>query len=387
LQPSQVVNVGNTTASLLASNASQLLVSADGQSDGPQTITITDPISGAFSMMTNVLTFGAASTDKIVLLQGANPPTPIGTQATNPVVVRVVQFDGVTPVNGATVAWSATNGIALGVCGGTSSCSISSDESGVASTSVTPTAAGVGTIAATLAPGVYSPPQSVSATLLATTSSSSAIGVTTPYLWIAQGASLSVPLTARVVNNGIPQNDVTINFIIVQGSGSLSASSANTNSGGYASVTLNVTNLIANIQISACVAQGNSPCATINGTAIVPSQLQSVAGATQVVSGSTFQPLTVRVTDSASPPDPIRGASVLFQSTVLRLAGDDLGSGGQSGMPTILSESISTVQSGINGLASIVPSIGSFTGQLEVEVQISAGTAANLLDQLESFPP
>jgi hypothetical protein len=78
---------------------------------------------------------------------------------------------------------------------------------------------------------------------------------------------------------------------------------------------------------------------------------------------------------------------VLFQSTVLRLAGGNLVSGGQSGMPTILSESSSTVQSDINGLASIVPSIGSFTGQLEVEVQISAGTAANLLDQLESFPP
>ncbi len=56
------------------------------QSDGPQTITISDPVSGAFSIMTNALTFGAASTDRIVLLQGVNPPTPVGTQAANPVI-------------------------------------------------------------------------------------------------------------------------------------------------------------------------------------------------------------------------------------------------------------------------------------------------------------
>jgi len=63
---------------LLATNASQILVAAPAQSDGTQTITITDPVSGAFSIMTNVLTIGAASTDNIVLLQGANPPTLLG---------------------------------------------------------------------------------------------------------------------------------------------------------------------------------------------------------------------------------------------------------------------------------------------------------------------
>jgi hypothetical protein len=386
LEPSQVVTVGSANASLLASNASQLLVNAAGQNDGPQTITITDPISGAFSTMSNVVTFGASATDQILLLQGKNPPTPVGIQATYPVMVRVVQSDGLTPVNGATVGWSATNGVALGACGGASSCSVSSDETGMASTLVTPSVAGVGTVTATLAPGVYSPPQSVSGTLLAT-ASSLAIGATTPYFWIAQGASLSVPLTVRVASNGVPQNNVAVNFIVVQGSGSLSASNANTNSAGYATVTLSVTNLIANVQISACVAQGGTPCTTINATTIVPSQLQAVSGASQVVSGTVFQPLIVRVTDSASPPDPVLGASVLFQSTVLRPAGGNLVSGSQSGMPTILSESSTTVQSDINGLASIVPSLSPFTGQLEVEVQISAGTAPSLLDQLESFPP
>jgi hypothetical protein len=88
----------------------------------------------------------------------------------------------------------------------------------MASTWVTPAATGNAAITATLAPGVYSPAQSVAATMTAT-SSSSDIGVTTPYLWIAQGASVSVPLTARVVNLGAPQTGVTVNFAIAQGSG------------------------------------------------------------------------------------------------------------------------------------------------------------------------
>ena len=80
-------------------------MSVPAQGDGPQTIIITDSVSGAFSIMTDVVTFGAAATDQIVLVQGQNPSTPVGTQATNPVMVRVLAADGVTPVNGATVGW------------------------------------------------------------------------------------------------------------------------------------------------------------------------------------------------------------------------------------------------------------------------------------------
>ncbi|MFZ0773215.1 MAG: IPT/TIG domain-containing protein [Candidatus Sulfotelmatobacter sp.] len=391
--PSLNVTVGSTSVPLLATNSSQILVVAPAQSDGPQTITITDPVSGAFSMMTNVLTFGAAATDEILLLQGGNPPTPVGTQATNPVMVRVVASDGVTAVNGATVGWTTTNGATLSACGGASSCSVITDESGIASTWVTPTATGVATITATVAPGAYNPAQSASGTLLAT-SSPSEIGVTTPYLWIAQGASLSVPLTARVLSTGTPQSGVTVNFTITQGSGSLSSASAVTNSSGYASVTLTLTAFTANVQLSVCVAPGNSPCKTIYGNAVAPGllNLQAVAGAGQVATGSAFQPLTVRVTDSSTPPNPVLGASVLFQSTVLRPAGKDLTlvtgdpAVTQTGMLVILSASQSSVTSDANGLASFMPSVGSFTGPLEVEIQVSAGTSAALQDVMESFP-
>ena len=390
--PGLSVTLGGATAPLLATNASQMLAAAPAQSDGPQTITITDPVSGAFSIMTNALTFGAAATDLIVLLSGVNPPTPAGSPAANPVSVRVVASDGITPVNGATVGWSTTNGAALSACGGASTCSVISDESGMATTLVTPAAPGNAVITAALAPGVYTPAQSVAASLTVT-SSSLDIGVDTPNLWIAQGASLSMPLTARVVSLGAPQSGVTVNFTIAQGSGSLSSTSAVTDSNGYASVRLTVTNFTVTMKLNACVAPANNPCQNIfaNAVPVATLNLQAVAGAGQVVAGAAFQPLMVRVTDFSAPPNAILGASVLFQSTVLRPAGNDLtlapgSSVTQTGMPVILSASQSTAQSDINGVASFVPSVGSFTGSLEIQIQVSAGTTAALQDVMETFP-
>jgi hypothetical protein len=390
--PGLTVTVGSNSVPVLATNASQILIAAPPQSDGPQTITVTDPVSGAFSIMTNALTVGAAATDEIILLQGANPQTPIGTQATNPLSVRVVASDGVTAVNGATVAWTTTNGATLSACGGASSCSVMTDESGMASTWITPAAAGVATFTATLAPAAYNPAGSVSGSVTAT-SSAEEIGVTTPYLWIAQGASLSVPLTARVLTSGSPQSGVTVNFRIAQGSGSLSASSAVTNSTGFASVTLSLTNFTANVQVVACVASG-SPCQTVYGNAVAAAllNLQPVAGAGQVVTGQSLLPLTVRVTDSSTPPNPVLGASVLFQSTVMRPAGNNLTlvtgdpTVTQTGMPVILGATQTSTTSDTNGLANFLPSIGSFTGVLAIEIQVSAGTSATLEDVLESFP-
>jgi hypothetical protein len=391
--PGLDVMLGSIAAPLLATNAGQMLVVTPAQSDGLQSITITDPVSGAFSIMTDVLTFGAASTDQIILVQGGNPQTPVGTQATNPVIVHVVASDGITPVSGATVGWAATNGAELSICGGASACSATSDESGIASTWITPAATGDAAITATLAPGVYNTAQSVTTTLSAT-SSSLDIGVATPYLWIAQGSSLSLPLGAWVMSLGVPQSDVTVNFAITQGAGSLSSASAVTNNSGYASVTLTLANFTANVQLRACVAPGNAPCQIVYGNAVAPTMfnLQAVSGAGQVVTGAVFQPLIVRVTDSSAPPNPVLGANVLFQSTVLRPAGSNLTLApgdptvSPTGTPDILSVGQSIAQSDINGLASMLPSVGSFTGPLEIELQVSAGSTAVLQDELETFP-
>ena len=385
--------VGNTAATPFAFSAGKMILAAPAHEDGPLSIAITDPVSGASSVMTNVLTYGAAASDNIVLLGGINRSTPVGTLAANPMIVRVLAADGVTPVSGATIGWSASGGVQLSACGGASSCLASSDQNGVASTLLTPAAVGVATITATLAPGVYSSSPSVSVSLNATESASD-IGVLTPYVWIAQGATVSVPLTARVLSNGVPQNNATVNYTVVSGTGTLSAASAKTSSTGYATVTLTVAQVTALVQVTACVGPANTPCQTVyaNAVPLAQQRLQPVSGSGQISTGQAFEPITVRVTDSSSPPNAVLGASVSFLTTVLRPGGSSPSGGsgetnpGNPAMPVILAVSQSSVATDVDGLASIVPSAGKFCAPLKVDVGVTAGTNGWLDYPLEVFP-
>jgi uncharacterized protein (DUF736 family) len=383
--PRLTATIGSSAATLLQASAGQVIITAPAQADGMQSITLADPSTGGSTTLTDALTYGAAATDTIVLLSGGlNPQTPVGTQAANPITVRVLASDGVTPVAGATVGWSATNSVQLSACDGSSTCTVTTDQSGFATTRATPAIATASIITATLAPGVYSPAQSVSATLSAT-DPASAIGSLAQYTWIAQGATLSVPITVRILSNGVPQNNATVNFTLVNGSGTLGAPSAATNSNGYASVSLSLTQFSAAAQVNACLAPSNAPCQQIYFNIVPPAQLnlQSVSGSGQMSTSQPFQPIVVRVVDSASPPDPVLGASVSFQSIVMRPAGNSE----EPTTPVILNASQINVTSDSNGLANVTPSSAGFTGPLQVNVMATTGTNASLDYALELLPP
>lgn len=385
--------MGGTTLTQLGGSAGQMIVSVPARSDGLQSITVTDPASGASTTMSNVLIYGAAASDSIVLLYAGNSTTAVGTQAAKPVTIRVLAADGITPISGATVGWITTNNLQLSACAGATSCLVTTDQNGSATTFLTPAAAGASTVTATLAPGVYSPSKSVTATVNATESSSD-IGALTPNLWISQGATAIIPLTVRAVSNGSPRTGVQINFAIMSGSASLNGTNAQTNSNGYASVNLSVTQMQSEVKVSACVAPGNVPCAIFDANIVPLSQqkLQIIGGASQVSTGQSFQPVIVRVTDSQMQPNPVLGAPVLFQTTLLREGGTSPGIGdGETNsqnpaMPVILNVSQSATVTDSNGLANIVPSRGSFSPPFAVDVLVTAGTSAILDLPLQVLP-
>src|SRR2546429_1081176 len=177
--PKLQVSVANNNGNTLSASASRIEVAMpSGLQDGTASIQVTDPVSGAFSQMIGALTYGALSTDLLLLLQGAEPATPVGSAAANAIRVRAVAADGITPVSGATIAWSATNGLQFSACSGASSCSVLSDEAGESSSWVTPTATGQRTITIALAPLSYSPPQSQQATVVGTSSTLDLVAVT-----------------------------------------------------------------------------------------------------------------------------------------------------------------------------------------------------------------
>jgi hypothetical protein len=363
LQVSVAGNSGNT----LSASASHIEVAMPaGLQDGTASIQVTDPVSGGFSQMIGALTYGALSTDLLLLLQGAEPATPVGSAAANAIRVRAVTADGITPVSGATMAWSAANGLQFSVCSGGSSCSVLSDEAGESSSWVTPTATGQSTITIALAPASYSPPQSQQATVVGTSSTLDLVAVT-PTRWVGQGATLAVPLTVEALDLGVPKANVVVNFAITKGAASLSAGSGTTNASGFATITAQLTNQNADVQVSACVAPNNTPCQsfTLFSTPSSLWTLETVSGSSQVVpTGQSFQPLVVRVTDGSLAADPVMGVSVSFKTTLARVP--------ENGLPVILGSSQTQVVSTQDGLASIVPSAGS-VGPCDVFVTVSAG--------------
>ena len=185
-------------------------------------------------------------------------------------------------------------------------------------------------------------------------------------------------------------------FGLTLGSGTLSSSSAITNSNGYAAVMLTLTNVAAQVQVSACVGSTNNPCQSFYVTPVAASllKLQPVAGTGQAITlGQSYRPVIVRVTDSASPPDLVLGAPVAFQTTIMRPAGS-APSGGSGGgdaanpaLPVILSVTQTSAPSDANGQASLTPSTGGFSGPLEIQLSATAGTAAPMQYVLLAFPP
>jgi len=290
--------------------------------------------------------------------------------------------------------WSSTNGIEFSACGGASSCIVLTDTAGEASTWVTPTATGAGTITAELAPASYSPAQMQQTTLVGieTTLDLAAI---VPTRWIAKGATLGVPLTVEALDLGVPQANVAIKFTVTNGAASLSSSTATTNSSGLASVTAQVTSLTATVQVSACVSPANSPCQTFTLFAVPASawKLEAVSGTIQVVpNGQPFQPLVMRVTDGSSADNPVIGVNVTFVTTLERNPqgpgggpppGGDFA--GQDDMPVILGTSQTQVITGQDGLASIVPTVGSL-GPCNAFITVTAGSATAQFE-LENVDP
>ena len=393
-QANTAVTVGSANAQSLAASANQIMVTAAAKADGVQDLALIDPPTSASSILSGVVTYGAGPNDSLRLVAGANPGTPVGGQAPNPIRVQVLAPDGVTPIAGASVFFTSSPPVAFAACSGGGSCTVLTDQSGQASTLVSVLTSGTITITAQLAPASYTTPQQVHTTLLGTKSALD-LSLLSPYVRIAQGATLDLMLTARVLSNGVPVNGRSVNYYLIKGSATLNPLSVNTGSNGYASSTLQISSLSGDVQVSVCVEPGDAPCNTFYGTAIPASslRLQAVAGDLQFITvGPAFQPVMVQVTDASIPPNPVLGVSVMFQSLLGRTNNDQpIVSGGDTKitrdqMPIILGMSQASVTSDLNGFASLQPSTGGFQGALAILGTVTAGTGS-LPFQLQSLWP
>src|SRR5258708_8849516 len=111
---------------------------------------------------------------------------------------------------------------------------------------------GVMTVTAKLGPESYPSPQQVQ-TILQGTSSQLDLSLITPAVWIAQGATATVPLVARVLSNGGSVSGRTLNYQISQGAGNVSAAYSQTGLNGYCSANLQISSIAAGVEGRVCV--------------------------------------------------------------------------------------------------------------------------------------
>ncbi len=368
LDAATTAKINGSSTPLVAALNNGVVLTAPRLPDGIYTLDL-QASDGSTSSLLNALTYGAVAGDKIVLLQGAgNPSTPVGGEAANPIRVRVVEADGATPVAGATVNLSASPAqVTFSACGA-ATCALSTDEQGEVSSRMVPSAAGTFTVTAAISASAY-----VRVTLTSV-SSALQIAALSPSAWVEQGGSGNLPLTVRVLSNGQPVGSRSVQYRVTQGSASLSSASATTNAAGYASVNLILSSLAAEVHASACVLPEASPCSNFYVYMVPASalRLQFVAGEQQLINtAQTFAPVLLRVTDSASPPNPVQLARVTVLSAVLRWQASPVTTGWNPPPPpvlVVLSSAQNVAYSDASGLVSILPSAATRFGAVVIEM-------------------
>lgn len=371
------VKVGSADAPLMSFSPERLLVSAPSLPDGTYALNLEDTVTGATAAIANAIRYGGAADNTIQLLNGGNPPVPVGAQAPYPFRVRVLATDGVTSVSGASVRFvSPTADVLLSPCN-TQDCTIATDGAGEASVWMLVRAAGSATLTATLSSGT-----SVSATVNGV-ASTLAVSASPPKLYVAKNSAASVSLLARVVGNGAPLAGRLVEFEVMLGSGTLSSASVMTDANGEASSTLIATNMTGEVRVSACVGVApQTACdifyiyavATTTGTRLIKSR-----GDQQWVAPTIhFLPVTVRVTDLAEPPSLVAGVPVKFYMAAYRPATSDCTTSGETvtcnhGSPVVVASEEVSVNTNGWGLASYTPQV---TGSgLTIEIRASSGNS------------
>lgn len=375
LDASTSAKINGQTAPLIAALADRIVLTPPTVPDGTYNLEL-QARDGSISSMVNAVTYGAAPGDQILLLQGyGNPSVPAGGEAPNPLRVRVVQANGVTPVAGAKVSFtSSAGGVLFSRCGATS-CVLLTDEQGEASTRMVPAAAGTFTASAAI-----SPTASVSTSITAT-APALAISALSASSWVAQGATGSLALIARVLASGQPVANRSVSYSVTQGTATLSSTSAVTDAAGYGTTNLILSSLVAGVNVSACVMPNASPCSNFY-IYVVPAsslRLQYLAGDQQIINTSqSFSLVRVRVVDASL--NPVQLAPVTLQTAVLRWQAPP--ATGPSvpppPPPVVLASAQGVVYSGSEGVATFLPSAAVSFGAVVIKVVAWAGTGLPL---------
>jgi hypothetical protein len=382
-RPGMAVTVGNAVATVLSVSQDSIFAQAPGLADGGKDVTVREATSGLTSAMSGALTYGVSNADLLLSSSLGNPTVAVGMIAPNPARFKVVAGDGVTAAPGTAVTLSVSPvDSRLNSCG-SSACSLIADSNGEVSSFVTVNAAGLNLVTASLING-----QQQQTSMVGTLSQT--LSALTPTVRVLAGSSAILPLAVKMMSAGVAVSGKTVNFTITSGTGTLDHSSVATDGNGNAAANLTVVNFTASASINAC---SGTTCAQF---AILPVatntiSLRTVSGDGQMIAvGQSLQPMVLRVTDSANPPNSLGGIPVTVSTTVFAAMRPDCAADTgicQPAMPHALATFNTVLTSDANGLISYAPLLQVAWGAVTVNVIATAGSSASQALALQVFAP
>jgi hypothetical protein len=310
-------------------------------------VAVVDRSTGGTTVMTQALSYAAPVTTLSLLTAPAGTVI-LGQPATVPFAVQVLQGDGVTPVVGEAVTFTATAGTVQFAACGTNTCTLHTDAQGISSTLLTPETSGTVTLQAT----------GVDGTAVASFTAITQVRTATaaqPVEYVAAGATIAWTPQLNVADNAASTTGVLVDWQTISGTIAASPGQSQVNAQGVASTLATAGPLASGERALLSGCAWTSVCATFTTQGVDPAEfrLVAVSGAGQIVSANgALNPVVLLVTDAAS--HPAAGAVVQVYQTVdaWQLPCPDRG---RCPIPPVLASTQYSLISDANGPLTITP--------------------------------
>jgi hypothetical protein len=347
------VKVNGVEATVLSWSTTAIVATAPslhtlGSSSGlVADVEVDDLSSGGSTVITQALTYGTPA-PVLNLLTAPSGIVIVSQAASVPFAVQMLAADGVTPVAGQPIVFTATGGtVQFGACG-MGSCTVTTNASGIASTTVAPLTAGAIVLSAVGSAGT----QVASFTAVAEVRTATAQQASE---YVAEGATVVWTPQLAVTDNSAPTAGVLVNWLATSGPIVLTPSQTQVSAQGIAETVATIGPLSAGAQALASGCAWTTVCGsfTAYGVAAADFRLVVVSGADQIVSAdSTLVPVVLMVTDTAS--HPVAGAVVQIYQTVSawEMPCSDRG---RCPVAPVYASSASSITSDANGVITVTP--------------------------------
>ncbi len=348
-----VVTVDGVTATVTSWTATSIVATVPSSRAlgfsvaGTADVTVTDPSTRGTTTMTGALSY-AAPQPSLNLVTAPSGTVFAGDTTAVAFAVRALAADGATPIANQSVTFTASGGaVRFGACAG-STCTVTTDATGLASTTVTALEAGSITVSAQSSVGT----QTASFTVVARVRSVTPV---LPVLYVAADATVVWTTQVEVSDNSASTAGVLVNWNATVGAVLFSPSQSQVNTAGVAESLATVGPLATGEQATASACAWTNVCATFAAEGVGPAdwRIEIVSGAGQSVRyDDVLTPIVLRVTDTVG--DPVAGAVVEVHQTLDAWQGPCPDRGRCPASPG-QSTQISSAVSDMDGLITVLP--------------------------------